>query len=72
MAQYMSKEELKKLEKENRDMKDARVCICCRDKIRSKLFLPCAHLTLCELCFPAFKRCPQCKSNIKGIVHVYL
>ena len=68
MAEKM---DIKEIKEENKRMKDAKVCMICKDKARVKMFLPCAHLTTCELCWLACKRCPQCKSNIRGVIHVY-
>ena len=68
MAEKMSKEDI---QKENQKMKDSKVCMICKDKARNKMFLPCAHLTTCELCWLACRQCPQCRSKIRSVVHVY-
>ena len=59
------------IRKENQRLKNARLCQVCKDKDANRLFLPCAHLSSCSLCSPALTKCPQCKSNIRGIVSVY-
>ena len=59
------------IRKENQRLKNARLCQVCKDKDANWLFLPCAHLSSCSLCSPALTKCPQCKSNIRGIVSVY-
>lgn len=66
----MNKEE-KKIKEENKKMKEAKVCRICKDRMCNRLFLPCAHITTCELCCPACRKCPQCKSIIRGIVNIY-
>ena len=72
MAEQMSKEQLRKVAEENKKMKDAKVCITCKDRVRSKMFLPCSHITSCDLCYLAFTKCPQCKSIIRSITSVYI
>ena len=64
--------EKKLLIEENEKLKNAKICMICKDYRRCKLFLPCSHLTTCEYCCWACKRCPQCRSKIYGIVHVYI
>ena len=66
-----SKENLEQLRQINKALKDSKLCKVCRDKDANRLFLPCAHLACCSLCSPAVQNCPQCKSNIRGVVSVY-
>lgn len=63
--------DLSEIQMENRKLKDAKLCRICKDKEANRLFLPCAHLACCALCSPAVVKCPQCRSNIRGIVSVY-
>lgn len=57
--------------RENRRLKDAKICIVCFDQPRSRLFLPCAHLGCCKFCAPCFTHCPQCKKRIRANVTVH-
>ena len=66
-----SKQNLDQLRQVNKALKESKLCKVCRDKDANRLFLPCAHLACCSLCSPAVRSCPQCKSNIRGIVSVY-
>ena len=63
--------DIEEVRKENQRLKNAKLCQVCRDKDANRLFLPCAHLSSCSLCSPALTKCPQCRSNIRGIVSVY-
>ena len=63
--------DLDKIRRENQRMKNAKLCPVCKDRDADKLFLPCAHLSSCSLCSPALTKCPQCRTNIRGIVSVF-
>ena len=67
-AQNVDPEEVRK---ENKRLKDAKMCRVCKDKDANRLFLPCAHLSSCSLCSPAVTKCPQCRAGIRGVVSVY-
>ena len=68
----MSTEEIKKVEEENKQLKNQKVCTICKDRIRSRMFLPCTHILTCDLCFMAFTVCPKCKHIIRQYVTVYI
>lgn len=57
--------------KENRKLKQERLCVICKDMKRERAVLPCAHLCACKICINALKNCPICNSLIKGIIRVY-
>ncbi|XP_052090054.1 baculoviral IAP repeat-containing protein 2-like isoform X2 [Mytilus californianus] len=66
----LSKDNVKKISDENKEMKEQTQCkICCEMPV-SIVFLPCGHLSSCSQCAPALKSCPVCRSEIKGSVKV--
>ena len=58
-------------QKENKSLKNARLCKVCKDKKANRLFLPCAHLSSCSDCSSTLTKCSQCNANIREIVSVY-
>ncbi|XP_052090055.1 putative inhibitor of apoptosis [Mytilus californianus] len=66
----LSKDNVKKIAEENKEMKEQTQCkICCEMPV-SIVILPCGHLSSCSQCAPALKSCPVCRSEIKGSVKV--
>ncbi|XP_076076053.1 putative inhibitor of apoptosis [Mytilus galloprovincialis] len=57
---------------ENRHLKDLRRCKVCLDREASIAFLPCGHIACCAECAPAMRRCPLCRTFVKGTVKTYL
>ena len=57
--------------KENRKLKEDRICIVCKNEQANRMFLPCSHLKVCEKCSPALEKCYFCKKRIRGVVSVY-
>ena len=58
--------------KQNKLLKAVLFCIICKDRKANRLFLPCAHLNVCNLCVDAVRNhCPKCNRFIRGIVAVY-
>ena len=62
----------KEILQQNRLLKNAMLCIICKDRKANRLFLPCAHLNVCNICVDGVSyHCPKCKRLIQGIVAVY-
>ena len=63
----------KEILEQNRLLKTAILCIICKDRKANRLFLPCAHMNICNFCVDAVKHhCPKCHRLIQGVVAVYL
>ncbi|XP_076079629.1 putative inhibitor of apoptosis isoform X1 [Mytilus galloprovincialis] len=52
--------------------KDLLLCKVCLEEDVSIVFLPCGHLATCGQCAPAMKRCPICRTHVRGSVKTYL
>jgi len=79
LSRLMSLDEIKALEarlesllKETRNLKEDKLteiskkdseCIVCMERPRSRVFIPCGHVCLCEFCAPALKKCPVCRKE---------
>ena len=62
----------KEILQQNRLLKKAMLCIICKDRKANRLFLPCAHINVCNICIDGVQyHCPKCKGLIQGIVEVY-
>ncbi|XP_076113462.1 baculoviral IAP repeat-containing protein 2-like [Mytilus galloprovincialis] len=59
---------VRSLEEENQNLKDQQTCKICLDEPIAIVFLPCGHLAACGSCAPALRRCPICRTFIKGTV----
>lgn len=70
--QTISQTELSSLQAENSQLNNQFTCKVCLDKNISVAFLPCGHLACCLDCAPAMRKCPICRSNIKGTVRTYI
>lgn len=62
----------KRLQEENRLLKEQKTCKICLDDDLSIVFLPCGHFVSCATCAPSLKTCPLCRSQILGLVRAYL
>ncbi|ELW64946.1 Baculoviral IAP repeat-containing protein 3 [Tupaia chinensis] len=55
-----------------RRLQEERTCKVCMDKEVSIVFIPCGHLVVCKDCAPSLRKCPICRSTIKGTVRTFL
>ena len=67
----LSQEDIDLLIKENEKMKKIDTCILCKDRGAKRLVLPCACLSVCNVCIPPLFKCAKCKASIRGIVSVH-
>jgi len=65
-------DETTELEEENRKLKEARTCRVCMDHEINTVFLPCGHLSCCEMCSKSLSHCPICRNIIRGTVKTFL
>ncbi|WAR09014.1 PIAP-like protein, partial [Mya arenaria] len=56
----------KALQNENEDLRRQVSCKVCLDLDACVVFLPCGHMVTCEECAPAMRKCPICRSDIRG------
>ncbi|XP_064643940.1 death-associated inhibitor of apoptosis 1-like [Lineus longissimus] len=64
--------ESKILEKENRELKDKKMCKICYERDANIVFIPCGHLVVCENCNIRINECPLCRRGIRGILKAFL
>ncbi|VDI16852.1 Hypothetical predicted protein [Mytilus galloprovincialis] len=57
---------------ENRQLQEQRQCKVCREFDSTVAFLPCGHIVCCTDCAPAMRKCPVCKTYVKGTVKTFL
>ena len=70
LSEDLSEEVKDKLKKENDRMKAERLCVTCKYFPRTKKFLPCAHLCVCNLCVFSERLngfCPICIMQLKQL-----
>ncbi|XP_023565271.1 baculoviral IAP repeat-containing protein 3 isoform X2 [Octodon degus] len=60
------------MEEQLRRLQEERTCKVCMDKEVSVVFIPCGHLVVCRDCAPSLRKCPICRSTIKGTVRTFL
>ncbi|XP_063445445.1 baculoviral IAP repeat-containing protein 2-like [Mytilus trossulus] len=60
------------LKEENQNLRDQQTCKICLEEPVSIVFLPCGHLASCVNCASMLRRCPICRTFIKGTVKTYL
>ncbi|KAK3596950.1 hypothetical protein CHS0354_002517 [Potamilus streckersoni] len=60
------------LEEENKMLKEQTTCKICMENPVRVIFLPCGHFVCCELCAPAFQKCPICRKHIQQFVKTFL
>ncbi|KAL3882074.1 hypothetical protein ACJMK2_028447 [Sinanodonta woodiana] len=63
--------DLEKIRREHRELRDATLCKICMENTISVVFLPCGHLVTCPDCAPAMRKCPICRTLIKGTVKTF-
>lgn len=56
------------LRQENTILRNQTLCVICVEEKVSIVFLPCGHLTCCEDCAPAMRKCPICREFVRGTV----
>ncbi|KAK3593109.1 hypothetical protein CHS0354_018234 [Potamilus streckersoni] len=66
-----SKLDLEKIKREHRELHEATLCKICMENTISVVFLPCGHLVTCSDCAPAMRKCPICRTLIKGTVKTF-
>ena len=64
-------EELHLME-ENRRLVEAKTCKVCMENDVDTVFLPCGHLVSCNQCSPKLRKCPVCRTYIRGTVRTFL
>ncbi|KAJ5073495.1 caspase regulator ring finger domain-containing [Anaeramoeba ignava] len=47
-------------------------CVVCMENLRKCMFIPCAHLSVCEECAKSLTNCPICRAKIQKVVNVFL
>ncbi|CAG2242643.1 BIRC2_3 [Mytilus edulis] len=57
---------------ENRQLQEQRQCKVCKEFDSTVAFLPCGHIVCCTDCAPAMRKCPVCKTYVKGTVKTFL
>ncbi|XP_044522189.1 baculoviral IAP repeat-containing protein 2-like [Gracilinanus agilis] len=60
------------IEEQLRRLQEERTCKVCMDKEVSVVFIPCGHLVVCKECASSLRKCPICRSTIKGTVRTFL
>ncbi|XP_074160515.1 putative inhibitor of apoptosis isoform X2 [Sminthopsis crassicaudata] len=60
------------VEEQLRRLQEERTCKVCMDKEVSVVFIPCGHLVVCKECSPSLRKCPICRSTIKGTVRTFI
>lgn len=52
---------------------DEQLCVACLSERKNVVLQPCNHLTMCETCFNQCNDyCPQCRSEVRGHLVIYL
>ncbi|KAK3594451.1 hypothetical protein CHS0354_015450 [Potamilus streckersoni] len=59
------------IRREHRELRETTLCKICLDNTISVVFLPCGHLVTCSDCAPAMRKCPICRTLIKGTVKIF-
>ncbi|XP_060065156.1 baculoviral IAP repeat-containing protein 7-like [Ylistrum balloti] len=60
--------DIDKLTEENRILRVQKTCKVCLDEEANIVFLPCGHLVTCPMCASALRKCPMCRTYIRGTV----
>ncbi|XP_061183971.1 putative inhibitor of apoptosis [Saccostrea echinata] len=71
-ADESNKLDLKTLVSEYEELKGQTTCKVCLDEDATVVFLPCGHMCTCVNCAPAMRKCPICRSFVKGTVKAIL
>ncbi|XP_062570422.1 putative inhibitor of apoptosis [Saccostrea cucullata] len=67
-----NKQELKALVSEYQELKEQTRCKICLEEDATVVFLPCGHMCTCVSCSPAMRKCPICRTFVKGTVKAIL
>ncbi|XP_076076970.1 baculoviral IAP repeat-containing protein 3-like isoform X2 [Mytilus galloprovincialis] len=67
-TQKSGEEDPEKIQKENEELKDLYTCKICLDERVGITFVPCGHLVTCKDCSPKIRRCPLCRTFIRGTI----
>ncbi|CAC5409103.1 BIRC7_8 [Mytilus coruscus] len=67
-TQKSGEEDPDKIQKENEELKDLYTCKICLDERVGITFVPCGHLVTCKTCSPKIRRCPLCRTFIRGTI----
>ncbi|KAH3758679.1 hypothetical protein Pelo_9496 [Pelomyxa schiedti] len=54
----------------NHNSNESNVCVECEERPPDVQLQPCGHVVLCSQCAAVMKKCPDCRSFIKGKVHL--
>jgi hypothetical protein len=65
-------DEMESLMEENRQLRQQRLCKICLEVESTIAFLPCGDVICCVDCAPAMRKCPVCRTHVKGTVKTYL
>lgn len=65
-------ETIKSLIEDNTRLRESRQCKVCMDNFINTVFLPCGHLTTCDICAARVGECPMCRIKIRGTVKIFL
>ncbi|KAK3577780.1 hypothetical protein CHS0354_010981 [Potamilus streckersoni] len=60
-----------KIMREHRELREVTLCKICLENTSCVVFLPCGHLVTCSDCAPAMRKCPICRTLIKGTVKTF-
>ena len=62
------------LREETEELFRKSVCLCCKNAKRTRVCLPCCHLTHCEKCENLVKVCPylDCQETVQTTIHTFL
>ncbi|KAK3593114.1 hypothetical protein CHS0354_018239 [Potamilus streckersoni] len=60
-----------KIMREHRELREVTLCKVCLENTSCVVFLPCGHLMTCSDCAPAMRKCPICRTLIKGTVKTF-
>ncbi|CAG2197152.1 BIRC7_8 [Mytilus edulis] len=63
-----TEENPEKIQKENEELKELYTCKICLDERVGITFVPCGHLVTCKTCSPKIRRCPLCRTFIRGTI----
>ncbi|OWF56466.1 Baculoviral IAP repeat-containing protein 7-A [Mizuhopecten yessoensis] len=64
----LTKKGIDELTEENQELREQKICKVCLDEEASIVFLPCGHLVTCPMCASALRKCPVCRTYIRGTV----
>lgn len=62
--------ELRDLQEENRQLREARECKVCLEEQIGMVFIPCGHACTCIGCAATVTHCPMCRMFIRGTVKI--